>query len=251
MQNLLNVSSVPVPDTAQLRYFPLLNDQMQHYIVPQYQFTCHGVITSYTALTVVQNTPSFITSLPHLIDFTIWRPGSSGIYKLVGTNTLSFGVLKLGGNTVPVDNSTGLLQENLAYFEFSDEQPAEKIRFRPGDVLGYSIHQVFGNMKPMSLVYREGDEDEMGYNAFSVESTGQTLSCAVSECDPMARTLTSIVPYLTVKYSMLIIMTPFIKGYFLEIVLSIEHYYGFVALAGKRIQFLTIIILPRTLSNFI
>ena len=124
MQNLLNVSSVPAPDTAQLRYFPLLNDRMQHYIVPQYQFTCHGVITSYTALTVVQNNPSFITSLPHLIDFTVWRPGSSGIYILVGTNTLSFEVLKLGGNTVPVDNSTGLLQENLAYFELSDEQPA-------------------------------------------------------------------------------------------------------------------------------
>ena len=89
-----------------------------------------------------------------------------------------------------------------------NSQHAEKIRFRPGNVLGCSIHQVFGNMKPMSLVYKEGNEDDMGYDAFSVKSTGPT-PCTVSECDPMARTLTSIVPYLTVKYSTLVIMMPF------------------------------------------
>lgn len=208
LRNPVEVDAVSFPTTSQLRYLALRNSGPVHQvIIPQLQFTCHGIITSYSALTVLLNKPTFLSLLLHQITFGVWRPHPSelGVYDLVGTNRLIFSPIEI--SVFPIDNSTGLLRDNLAYFNYTDKEPeqSELISFQPGDILGWLAPSTFGNLKPLFVVYREATSANtlQAFDLFTIPFLATTLPCSLSTCDSQAQQITSITPYLTVKYSKL------------------------------------------------
>ncbi len=148
--NTLDTSSTP--DTEDLMYLtPQV--QLQHVIAPQLRFNCYGYITSWSARTVVDNNPSFLTQLSYQITFTLWRPrndGSQGNYDLVGRNDLTFELSE--DKLTPIDNSSGLVPDRYYYFTFQNKAPLENqnLSFQPGDVVGWNVERVrFGITGPI------------------------------------------------------------------------------------------------------
>ena len=212
LRNLLDIGNVSPPETSQLRYFePISNKTLERplrqVLVPQLKFTCHGVITSYSALTVVRAIQSFLDFLQFEITFVVWRPRALGIYDLVGYNRLLFSSAKLRNGLLVIDNSTGSVAENDAYFKFTEEQaPDEPVLFQPGDVLGWVVVRDDLNVKPLSLVYREATSGDTvdGSDIFTMLTSTQAIApCSISECDAGVSKLqlSSIIPYLSVQYS--------------------------------------------------
>ena len=200
LRSLLDVGNVPPPETSQLRYFEPtsyrdMERPLRHVLVPQLKFTCHGVITSYSALTVVQ---AILYFLLFAITFVVWRPRGLGVYDLVGYSRLLFSGRKLRNGIFEIDNSTGLVAENEAFFEFTKE-PAlgEPILFQPGDVLGWVVISNELKFKPLSLVYnyREATSNNTvdGFDVFTTLTSIQRIApCSVSECDAIVSRLSSI-----------------------------------------------------------
>lgn len=214
--NLPDVGNLPLPPVLQLKYFEIdesvaQRTVIQQAIIPQLEFTSSGTITSFSALTVLVAVDSFLRFLPHLISFTIMRPRGLGLYDVVGHNVLKFSGSAVRRALIDIDNSSGLVPENFAFFNFTDEVPVAfmidgeetvvsngPISFQAGDILGWTQ---FGNPlhRPLSLVYVESNTTD-AVNGFSTPPSEQVL-CSVSECDVRTDSLNSIIPYFSVKYS--------------------------------------------------
>ena len=169
-------------------------------IVPQMQFSCHGVITSWSALTIFQASQSAIEHLDPRITLTVWRPNANSLYDLVGYNTLTFFGQKLRNGIISIDNST--LSADTAYFQFTEEipEPNSHIFFQPGDVIGWSVFNIRSTIHPpLSIVYRSVNDGEEEVNLLS------TLSSSLNPCSVCTHDVyseaSSVIPYLSVQYS--------------------------------------------------
>lgn len=217
--SLLDIGNVPPPETSQLQYYETVINStearpLRQVIIPQLQFSCHGIITSYSALTTLLTGTNFLSFLGYEISFAVWRPRGQGLYDLVGQNRLIFSGKPLQDGVSPIDNSTGLVSGNIEYFQFTNKEPqGGHISFQPGDVLGWNVEPNINSLslvRPLSLVYRKAIAGEMqdAYDIFSVFSPKQPpneppITCSVSECDSRASNLSSIIPYFSVQYSKL------------------------------------------------
>lgn len=198
-------ATVP-PATEDLRY--LAPDQhLQSVIVPALHFNCHGYITSWSALTVIDSNPTFLQLLTYTITFTLWRPREEGSYDLVGVNDLTFEMNELVSGSTPIDNSSGLVPERYVYFSFQNKRPIENrnLSFQPGDVVGWNIEKAFGISStitgPVLVVYKERtsqDQESVNLQYRSI-SNGTKMYCSIEHCDNF-RMESSVVPYVSVHY---------------------------------------------------
>lgn len=195
IDSLPDIDNVSLPSTEQLVY------SVQQAVLPRLEFDSNGTITSFSALTVLIALDSFLNFIPHSISFTIWRPRGQGLYDLVGHSVLKFGPSELRAGLIHIDNSSGLVPDNLAFFKFIDAVPdpllSGPISFQPGDVLGWNPGDQ-QNQRPLSLVYMESNTTG-AIDGFSLPPSDQ-VPCSVSKCDTRAGALSSIIPYFSVQY---------------------------------------------------
>lgn len=210
LRGLLDIDSVPPPPTSELEYFPSIpfvtDDKpkrpVRQVIIPQLQFNCHGVITSWSALTTTINIEDLLNIIQLQIVFVVWRPRGRGIYEQVGHNRLIFTGHDVLQDIFGIDNSTNLFNDT-SYFRFNNRPPGpmnDYISFQPGDVLGWSIDQVSITTRFLDLVYREVNDG--GQQTFDIFSTfSSQMTCSTSECDVNVTRRSSVIPYLSVQYS--------------------------------------------------
>ena len=209
MSQLGGFDAESLPLFEDISYFNFDESILLQAIMPGLRFDSYGTITSYSGLAVFDAVPSFIQFLNHRISFTVWRPRGQGLYDIVGHNELKFTPAEIRKGMLEIDNSTGSVPEDFAFFNFSDREPETKdvlsliqpngpITFQPGDVLGWNTYDPNAD-KPLSLVYRESANSPDAVNGFSFQSPKQAV-CSVSECDARANNLSSIIPYLSVKF---------------------------------------------------
>ena len=199
----VNISTATFPATEDLLYVAP-QQSLQYVIVPEMKFSCYGNITSWSALTVVDSTDSFLSNLDYWITFTLWRPrpGNTG-YDLVGTNLVSFENLQVD----PIDNSTGLAPLRYSYFRFMGRVPARTtISFQPGDVVGWTVERSLVDLTtinaPVSVVYRRAnsqDPHSFDIKYMSAMNNTRDTACSLGGCEEFT-TAESVVPYVTVHY---------------------------------------------------
>lgn len=203
----LDASTAGVPATQELGFVAPLTSQ-QYVIVPEMAFQCYGYITSWSALTLINNKESFLLNLNYQITFTLWRPRGDGSYDLAGVNDLTFGMKDFMNAITSIDNSTGRAPENSSYFHFQNKQPIinSNISFQPGDVIGYNVEKAIGIgvtiTVPVLLAYRKRTTPEQGsVDLMYIRGGNETRHtfCSFEHCDRVT-TDSSVVPYLTVHY---------------------------------------------------
>lgn len=197
--NNVNISAKP-PTTEMLEYFAA-GKQLQQVIIPEMRFNCHGKITSWSALTIVNKDPSFLELLSHQLTFTVWRPREGNNYDLVGQNVvLSEGDELIHGIT-QINNSSGLIHSDIGYFRFDMKKPAEQIAFQPGDVVGWNVHRTVGTThSQLSVVYRRASNlDSQAVDLLSLETDKTITHCSVLQCDDTRR-ISSVLPYFSIQY---------------------------------------------------
>lgn len=150
------------------------------------------------------NLPNFITLLPHVLNVTVWRPDGSGHYDFVGSNRLEFNPNELVGNTIEIDNTSGLITEKIIYFRFAKKEPMpeERIVFQRGDVVGWIVNPAGGNFGRLSLVFRNAtnqNQDTVDIKKITYNSS-ICNTCSVSDCASSSATQTSVIPYLSFEY---------------------------------------------------
>ena len=161
--------------------------------MPGLEFTCSGIITSYSALTVVHTCFEF---LQKEITFSVWRPKGQGVHTVVGRNQLLFGGGKVAANSFDINSSI----QDRKYFKFIDRTPPDgHISFQAGDIVGWQVYHEFkGVVRPLSMVYREATNPEKGFDFLST-LTSFVPPCALSECDEGIDTnttrLSGLIPY--------------------------------------------------------
>ena len=192
-----NIDLESLPTFSDIDYFEL--DDSMKAIIPGLQFDYNGTIMSYSGLTVFKAVPSFIQYLNHYISFSIWRPRGQGLYDRVGHNELIFTPGDVRDGLLPIDNSTGSVPADLAFFRFSDKEPEmhdkmQPFTVEPGDVMGWEIPVKQSIDRPLSLVYRQSHSSG-AVNGFRFRSSRQ-VTCSVPDC---AGAPFSIVPFLLVK----------------------------------------------------
>ena len=180
---------------------------LQSVIVPALDFNCHGYITSWSALTVIDSNPTFIALLTYQITLTLWRPREEGSYDLVGVNDLIFRETELRSGITPIDNSSGLVPERYVYFSFQNKRPIENrnLSFQPGDVVGWNIEKAIGIAStitgPVLVVHRKRtsqDQESVNLQYRSI-SNGTEIYCSIEHSDSF-RMESSVVPYISVHY---------------------------------------------------
>ena len=199
----LNVSTETFPPTEDL-LFVAPQSRLQQVIVPEMRFNCYGYVTSWSALTVVDNTTNLLSLLDYWITFTLWRPNANKGYDLVGTSLVSFDNLQMD----PIDNSTGLVPQRYSYFRFVNREPTGNLSFQPRDVIGWTIErnlEVLANITgPVSVVYRKATNRDQGsvdilYFSYS-NNTREDTVCSIGHCERLTNE-SSVLPYINIHYS--------------------------------------------------
>lgn len=190
----IKVQRPPVP---KLQHFVTPGAEDQHFIAPQLAITCYGRISSWSALTVIQKPHENYT---HRLTFAVWRPRKGGQYNLIGQNHLSFPASEMKKGIFSMDNTSGSLPSNIAYFQFTDKVPLATISVQPGDVLGWSVYRKTAGTFPLSVVSKK-KESSTEYFLEVVEMTGTTNNayCSYPYCDQSSDPA-YILPYVTFKY---------------------------------------------------
>ena len=121
-------------------------------IIPSYQFTCHGAITQWG---VDVDRGGYNSNETYTLDLQVWRPSptvqlaSVGCYSLVGHNVFT----------------SVLLSKQLARVT---PLPRERIEFRPGDVLGFSVENIRGGERGVVITQDSAERGDRGYETEEV-----------------------------------------------------------------------------------
>ena len=178
-------------------------------IVPQMNFTCHGYITGWSALTRYASTDFAIQLLRHDITFQLWRPRprSSGVYDFIGSHYLGFIGNTLRHGTTVVDGTQ--------FFNFTAPGPSSQspLHFQPGDVVGWYIHTLVQSIDiPLTVVYRDTRRAPADPNLRSVDIYSTVIDnahsrrqppCEVSLTSERTTRISSVIPYVNVDYGKL------------------------------------------------
>ena len=174
-------------------------------IVPQMKFNCHGVITGWSALTVIPAVdPVFLQNFRHGIEFQVWRPKSEddGGYTLVGSNLLSFTGLEVEVGPTPMD----LNNATTGYFRFDFNKGGvneeNRVSFQPGDVVGWFTVAAFRTITPpLSVVFRNAtSSDDPSLIVDMHSSLALNTPCETSTCEEAVNHHFSVIPYVSVNY---------------------------------------------------
>jgi hypothetical protein len=133
-------------------------------VVPQLRFACHGSITSWHALVHFNTADVALDVLYHDITFQLWRPSAEDdrVYSFVGSN-----VARFVGNEIRAGRTT--LEDGTTFFNLTSTPPAqERLRFQPGDVIGWYIHSgVQATDQPLTIVYSRMTSDKNVVDLFN------------------------------------------------------------------------------------
>ncbi len=210
IDNLINTTTIPPPAVPELMFFnKSLTAFIEHQvIIPQMRFNCSGIIRSWSGVAVLAR--KFIENMDifHAITFTVWRPrtieGSSlSEYSIVGHSLLRFNSRELNGSILEIDDSTGIVSEEFAFFHFIEKmaKPREQIAFQPGDVVGWNVGPRFRTISPpLSIAYRNATTGELGVDIISTSSSSEETVCSISECTDDVAIQRAVIPYLSFQY---------------------------------------------------
>lgn len=161
---------------------------LQHQaIVPSYKFQCCGMITEWKV-----SIASIANDTMDILSLQVWRPSPSanetGCYNLVGNNNFSSVSLKSKLTSV-----TPL--------------PHERIRFQPGDVLGFYVEN--GQEVEYSGVMMLCDLNEQGDRGYETEEVWYATNLVFSNAHCLAAigagrlldSSTNVAPIISVSYS--------------------------------------------------
>ena len=179
-------------------------------IVPEMEFTCHGYITGWSAVTQLNSNDAAIDNLNHDITFQLWRPNpkGSGLYKFVGSHILAFVGLELRCGLTTI-NGTQIFRIDSA---LNEEE--ERLYFQPGDVVGWYIHTLIQSTeRPLTIVYRdvtnssgpsEPDLQPVDMYTTVIPDTSKAATpppCELALCSGQLSRISSVIPYVTVHYN--------------------------------------------------
>ena len=168
-------------------------------LIPGMRFNCHGVIRSWSALTVLNEyqslTPLYLT---RRLYFQLWRPTENGLYKLIDDDHLMFENPELFGKV----HRLGGPESDIGVFRFTGKR-GKGMHFQPGDVLGYfTPSQLNTNTRPLGVTFRNASMNEANaslvVDMYSVSSRRQL--CEMSKCGNMVTLHSRVVPNIAVQY---------------------------------------------------
>ena len=180
-------------------------------IVPEMEFTCHGYISGWSAVTQLNSNDAAIDNLNHDITFQLWRPNprGNGTYTFVGSHTLAFVGLNL--------RSCLTIINGIQFFRFESALNGEEERlyFQPGDVVGWYIHTLIQSTeRPLTIVYRNvtssGEPSEPSLRPVDMYTT--VIADTSRAATPPPRELdlerqlvriSSVIPYVSADYGRL------------------------------------------------
>ena len=175
-------------------------------IVPEMEFTCHGYISGWSAVTRLDSNDAAIDNLLHDITFQLWRPSpiDSKIYNFVGSQTLNF----IGANLrdgLTVINGT-------QFFRFTSAQSEDvRLYFQPGDFVGWFIHSsVQSIQRPLTIVHRDVANNTADPSVQPVDMYTTMIAdsdradtpppCELALCSGQFSRISSVIPYVSVDY---------------------------------------------------
>lgn len=157
------------------------------------QFNCHGYITGWSALTVV-DVSYLLDKLTHRIHMQVWRPVKNRTYQLVGTEELDFNRPQIINGLFDDGRAA---ERNFSFFNFSVnsvyENSQSQIYFQPGDVIGY----ISGLDASISPLYTHTGE---GGGVMLVSPAHQAISCVVRECTGVGQRVNGVTPHIRVNF---------------------------------------------------
>ena len=183
-------------------------------LVPQLNFTCHGFITGWSAITRLsdnaQRDDRILDNVLNDITFQVWRPTTrDNTYSLVGAHVVNFIGVGLR-DVLTTANGTKFLNFTAASPAGGDDM----IVFQPGDIIGWYIHSTVQTLdQPMTVVYRElSDSDGQTdpslqpvdlYSTVIPDTDGATTPppCDLSIHSDQTRQIPSVIPYVSVHYT--------------------------------------------------
>ncbi len=170
-------------------------------IIPGAAFTCHGYITSWSAL-IANFFYRYVTdSIETEIYFQLWRP-VDGKYVLIDDDVVVISAQEITNEDgVDVIN----VMEEVQYLNFSGRaaQGNTRMYFQPGDVLGYFAPSFGFNKLGADLTFSTPtpDSSEPTVDVFYVNtSSGMTQPCEISVCGEAVSMIQSVIPQLSVAY---------------------------------------------------
>ena len=192
-----------------MRYFAA-GELLQQVIIPEMSFKCHGNITSWSALTVVNQDEQFLMYLTYELTFTVWRPREGNIYDLVGQNEIEYEGTELMNGITQIDNSSGQIQSNIGYYRLNMKEPKEQITFQPGDVVGWTISRTVQNTNTQfSVVYEQVNAlNTQAVHLILLQSNTRNTYCSVLQCDS-TRNISFVIPYISVQYGKMLLLNNF------------------------------------------
>ena len=190
------------PKRESMQYFNASYRMQQQIIIPDMRFTCHGVITAWSALTIVLQRNNWVDILKHKITFMVWRPRKTNNFDLVGQNEYLFTGAELKNGISEVENSTGF-DADLGYFQFNRTKSEEQIAFQPGDVVGWKVHAYrYDTDVPLSVLFKRANSQDTAnvVDLLVLERNNSIVTyCSILECD-VVQTVSSVIPFISVEY---------------------------------------------------
>ncbi len=233
------VDGFPTPDTnfqVNGASFPERNSTTGlQVLIPGAAFTCHGYITNWTALIANYFYRDVAFSIEAQIYFQLWRPDGQGKYRQIGNDVVAVTSQEITQETVDITNV-----RDVAQFIKLEERVAQgdtRMRFEPGDVLGYFSPGFIGPTLGADLTYRpspEGSENSVDmFYVGTPRSTHDNQLCEISLCDDKVRKVTGI-PQLSVAYGEKITESFFAVTIYI-LILNVQHLSRHCYVHGKTL----------------
>ena len=199
-------------------------------LVPQMNFSCHGYITGWSALTRFSANNLAIDYLYHDITLLLWRPIGNGTFTFVGSKRLSF-VGRTLRRGMTVVNGT-------QFFKFvSAHDGKPPLHFQPGDVVGWYIHSLVQSIRnALTVVYRNSvpSSNLVPVDLYStVTKLNKGRYNAMPPCEVSIRNsdqttvIPSVTPFVNVDYGKLPIYYTYEIDTFIIIILATVSTDGF------------------------
>ena len=165
-------------------HLPIYTDTGYQVLLPDFEFTSHGRISSLSALLAYTPSPS---DFRYGVKVQVWRPMSGGkYYQLV------------------VYAEIGEFKNDTLYHRHFTEETLS-LYFKPGDILGFFVRKNSGSARPFYTTYRDVAEGETGMDMYFINSTKQRCQMSTREnLEENIMVIHSVIPNIQVNFGMLL-----------------------------------------------
>ena len=181
-------------------------------LLPDLKFDCHGYISNWSALTVLDS--RVIAIVTSFTELQLWRPtvDDPDVYTLVDSKTNMFPGPPSNPRNQPDDASSPVKLYTFEEFAGSNDT---RLYFQPSDIVGLFLHSFEDLRMPLGVTFRNATALEASapngrvsrlYVVPFQKSTPLCTSsackplCGVSKCDNSTKIYDAVVPQLKINY---------------------------------------------------